>query len=111
MSVFAQAIINSKYAENVTTTEYTSSNITTIIDKFTVTNISGSAATLTVHIVPDQQFTSNANMIIKTLSVAASATTDIAGLKGHVLAPGDYIRVLASAADSLVIRASGRRAV
>jgi hypothetical protein len=110
MAILAKPLINAKYAANSATTEYTSPASTrTIIDKFTVTNITGVAVTLTVHLVPSGGSADNTNKIIDALSVAANATTDISSLQNQILAAADFISVLASAANSLVIRASGRQ--
>jgi hypothetical protein len=46
MTVTVKVLIPAKTAENSQTTQYTATNVTTIIDKFTATNYSATAATL-----------------------------------------------------------------
>jgi hypothetical protein len=46
MTVTVKVLIPAKTAENSQTTQYTATNVTTIIDKFTATNFSATAATL-----------------------------------------------------------------
>lgn len=109
MAVTAKNLINSKYAADSATTEYTAPASTrTIIDKFTATNITGGAVTLTVYLVPSGGSAGDSNKVISALSIAAGATDDIEELKNQILATGDFISVLAGAATSIVIRASGR---
>jgi len=45
MTVTVKVLIPAKTAENSQTTQYTASNVTTIIDKFTATNYSASTFT------------------------------------------------------------------
>lgn len=109
MAIAARCLISAKYAANSQTTEYTATGLKAIIDKFTVTNITGGAVTISIHLVPSGQAAGNSNLIIQNLSVAAGATTDISGyLQNQILNAGDLISVVAGAATSLVIRASGR---
>ena len=109
MSVTAKPLINSKQAANAATTEYTTPTSTrTIIDKFTATNTTAGAITLTVYLVPSLGTAGATNTIISALSIAAGVTTDITQLQNQILAAGDFISVLASAATSITIRASGR---
>ena len=50
MTVTAKVLIPSKIAENTQSTQYTATNVTTIIDKFTATNYSTTAATISVNL-------------------------------------------------------------
>ena len=50
MTVTVKVLIPAKTAESSQTTQYTATNVITIIDKFTATNFSATAATLT-HLV------------------------------------------------------------
>lgn len=107
MTVTVENIIPAKDAETVDTAQYTSSNAKTIIDKFTATNVSAGALTLSVNIVPNAGSVSNANLIIDAKSIAANETFTFPGLVGHILTTGDFISTNASA-TGLTIRASGR---
>ena len=49
MTVTAKTLVASKIAENAQTTQYTATNVRTIIDKFTATNYSAGAITLSIN--------------------------------------------------------------
>jgi hypothetical protein len=51
MTIVVSAIIPAKTAENSQTTQYTSTGVYTVIDKFTATNYSASPATISVNLV------------------------------------------------------------
>jgi len=108
VTVTPKALIPAKTAENVQTTQYTASNVTTIIDKFTATNYSVTAATITVNLVTsgDTAALSNAVVYLKTLQPQETYT--FPEISGHVLAAGGFISTLASATLAIGIRASGR---
>lgn len=108
MSVTVKELIPAKQAENSQTTQYTASNVRAIIDKFTVTNTSASAVTLSVNLVADGGSAGNSNLVTKTRSVNAGETEQFTELVGHVLDAGSFISTIASAATSLTIRCSGR---
>lgn len=109
MSVVSKTLISSKYANSASaTTEYTvPSSTRTIIDKFVVNNITGGGVTLSVYLVPLGSSAGNSNLIYAT-TVSANTTVDLTMIKGFTLDTGDFISILAGAANSLVIRASGR---
>jgi hypothetical protein len=108
MAVNVRVLIPAKIAENSQTTQYTAVNVSTIIDKFTATNYSASAATLSVNLVTQFDAAGNQNLIIKAKTLLPSETYTFPELVGHVLAPGGYISTLASAASAINIRSSGR---
>jgi hypothetical protein len=64
MAVNISNIIPAKTAENSQTTQYTSNGVQTIIDKFTATNYSVSAATISVNLVTAAGSASNDNLIV-----------------------------------------------
>lgn len=108
MTVTAKTIIPAKNAENAQTTQYTATNVRTIIDKFTATNYSAGAITLSINLVTLADTAGNQNLIVKTKSLAANETYTFPEIVGHVLNAGDFISTIASAATSINIRASGR---
>jgi hypothetical protein len=109
MPATATVLIAAKQAENAQTTQYTSpaGGKGTLIDKFTATNTSAGAVTLSVNLVSDGTPSDN-DLIVKTKSLAAGATDTFPELVGQFLAPGSTISTIASAATSLTIRANGR---
>lgn len=108
MAVYVRVLITAKTAENTQTTQYTSTGVTTIIDKFTATNYGASAATLSVNLVSSLDNPGNQNLIVKTLTLQPGQTWLFPELVGHVLVAGGSISTLASAASTINIRASGR---
>lgn len=108
MTVTATAIIPAKIAENAQTTQYQSTNVRTIIDKFTATNYSASAASLSVNLVTFADTAGNQNLIVKTKTLQPGEAYTFPEVTGHVLDIGGFISTLASASSSINIRASGR---
>jgi hypothetical protein len=108
MTVTVQVLIPAKIAEAAQTTQYTSTGITTIIDKFTATNYSATAATLSVNLVTSGDTASNANLITKAKTLQPSEVYTFPELVGQVLSSGGFISTLAGTATSINIRASGR---
>ena len=108
MAVTATVLIPSKIAENAQTTQYTANAVTAIIDKFTATNYSALAATLSVNLVATGESASNTNLIVKTKTLQPGETYLFPELVGQVLKSGGFISTIASAATSINIRASGR---
>lgn len=108
MSVVAKCLVDSKYAENSETTQYTAaSGVRTIIDKFTAYNGTASAATLTVSIVVSGG-TVSASKVIVARGIAAGEVYTFPEVVGQVLNAGGFISTIAGTASALVIRASGR---
>ena len=108
MAVNVIVLIPAKIAENTQTTQYTATNVSTIIDKFTATNYSAAAATLSVNLVTQFDSSGNQNLIIKQKTLLPSETYTFPELVGHVLAPGGFISTLAGTASAINIRSSGR---
>ena len=107
MTVTVKALIESKRAENVQTTQYTATARKAIIDKFTVTNTTGSDVTFAVNLVPSGDAAGDGNMMLEK-TIAANSAYTCPEVVGHSLDAGDFISTLAGAATSLTIRASGR---
>ena len=108
MTVTVKVLIPAKIAESSQTTQYTATNVTTIIDKFTATNYSAGAVTLSVNLVTSAGSAGDLNLVVKTKSLAAGETYTFPEIVGHSLAPSGFISTIASAATSISIRASGR---
>ena len=108
MAVDLLPLVNSKFAEAVQTTQYTATDCITIIDKFTATNVDTVDGTITIHIVPSGGSVLASNMIIKAREIAPGETYTMPELTGQTLNNGDLISIIASAANAIVIRISGR---
>jgi len=102
------SVLFSKTAENAQTTQYTSANVRTIIDKFTATNYTATAATISVNLVANADTADNDNLIVKTKTLQPSETYTFPELVGHALDVGGFISTIAGTATAINIRASGR---
>jgi len=108
MTVTVKVLIPAKIAENATTSQYTATGVTAIIDKFTGTNYSASAATLSVYLITSGGAAGNDNLIVKTKTLQAGETYTFPEIVGAALASGGSISTVASAAAAINIRSSGR---
>lgn len=108
MTVYVKNLVPAKIAENSQTTQYTAAGVTTIIDKFTATNYSASAATISVNLVTTGGSAGNLNLITKTKTLQPSEVYTFPELVGQVLNSGDFISTLAGTASAINIRVSGR---
>jgi hypothetical protein len=109
MTVTAKPLFEALQAANAETTQYAvPSGTRTIIDKFTGTNTSGAAATLTVKLIASGGAAGAANTIVSAKTLQPGETYTFPEIVGHVLAAGDFISTLASAAGAITIRSSGR---
>ena len=108
MTVTVRVLIPAKIAEATQTTQYTATGVTTIIDKFTATNYSASAATISVNLVTAAGSAGNDNLIVKTKTLAPAETYTFPEIVGQVLASGGFISTIAGTASAINIRASGR---
>ena len=108
MAVSTRVLIPAKTAEDVQTTQYTATNVTTIIDKFTATNYSAVPATISVNLVTAAGSAGNDNLIVKTKTLQPAETYTFPELVGFALAPGGFISTIAGTASAINIRASGR---
>jgi hypothetical protein len=109
MAVTVTVLIPAKTAENAQTTQYTSTGVTTIIDKFTATNYSAAAATLSINLVTAAGSAGNDNLIVKTKTLQAGETYTFPEIVGQILAPSGFISTIAGTASAINMRASGRQ--
>jgi hypothetical protein len=108
MTVTAKGLLEAKYAENSETTQYTSTGVRTIIDKFTGCNVSGSAASLNVKIIASGG-TASADETIVIKTIQPNETYTFPEIVGQVLEAGDFLSTTAGTASAIVIRLSGRQ--
>ena len=109
MAVTVTVLIPAKTAESTQTTQYTSNGVTTLIDKFTATNYSASAATISINLVTAAGSAGNDNLIVKTKTLQANETYTFPEIVGQVLSPSGFISTIAGTASAINIRASGRQ--
>ena len=108
MTVTVKVLVPAKIVEGTQTTQYTANGLTTIIDKFTATNYSASAATISVNLVTTSGTAGNLNLITKTKTLQPAEVYTFPELVGQVLNPGDFISTIAGTATAINMRVSGR---
>jgi hypothetical protein len=108
MTVTVKVLIPAKTAEATQSTQYTASNVTTIIDKFTATNYSATAATISVNLITAAGSAGNDNLIVKNKSLQPAETYTFPEIVGAALAPGGIISTIAGTASAINIRSNGR---
>ena len=108
MTVQVKVLVPAKTVENTQTTQYTATNVTTIIDKFTATNYSATAATISVNLVTTSYSAGDNNLITKTKTLQPAEVYTFPELVGQVLNAGDFISTIAGTASSINMRVSGR---
>ena len=108
MAVNVRVLIPAKLAETAQTTQYTATNVTTLIDKFTATNVTSTAATIAVNLVSRLDNAGNQNLIVPAKTLLPSETYAFPELVGAALAAGGSISTIAGTSNAINIRASGR---
>jgi hypothetical protein len=108
MTVTVKNLVPGKTVEATQTTQYTANNVTTIIDKFTATNYSATAAVISVNLVTTAGTAGDINLITKTKTLQPSEVYTFPELVGQVLNRGDFISTLAGTASAINMRVSGR---
>jgi hypothetical protein len=109
MTVQAKALFEPLQIAAAETTQYTTPAATrTIIDKFTGTNTTAAAQTITVKLIASGGAAGAGNTIVSVKSIAPGECYTFPELVGHVLNPGDFISTLCSAGASITCRSSGR---
>jgi len=108
VTVTVTVLVPAQTANNTQSTVYTATGVTAIIDKFTATNYSAAAATISVNLVTGSDTAGNDNLIVKTKTLQAGETYTFPELVGHVLRPSGFISTLAGTASAINIRVSGR---
>lgn len=108
MTVTVRVLVPAKTVEATQTTQYTSTGVTSIIDKFTATNYSAAAATISVNLVTVSGSAGNLNLITKTKTLQPAEVYTFPELVGQVLGVGDFISTIAGTASAINMRVSGR---
>lgn len=108
MTVSVKVLVPAQTLANTQSTMYTATGVTAIIDKFTATNYSAAAATVSVNLVNPSGSAGNDNLIVKTKTLQAGETYTFPELVGHAVSPSGFISVIAGTASAINIRVSGR---
>ena len=108
MTVTAKNLVEGRSVPDVDTTVYTApANTTTIVDKVTAGNYDVTPRVVTIGIVAAGNTVSDIYYIAKR-TLAAKETYIWPEVVGQILNPGDYITAIASQADTINLRISGR---
>ena len=108
MAITVLNIVPAKTIPNTQAAQYTSED-KTVVDKFTATNTSASAVTLSVNIVAASGSVGDENLIIDVRSIAPNETYMCPEMIGQVLEAGWFISTLASVTSVITICVSGRK--
>lgn len=107
MAYTEKRLVSGSLLSDTATTYYTASapKLKVIIKEMTVCNVTGTDASLTLHIVPAAGTASDANCEFKAVTIAANETK-IFG-RTSVMETGDMIQALSGTADALALSISG----
>ena len=108
MAVTLKVLVPPLQMQAAQTTQYTATNVRTIIDKATVTNTDTVNRSFSVNLVQSGGSASNANLVIDDKTVVPGETYLCPELVGQVLEAGSFISTIASAGSALTLRVSGR---
>jgi len=108
MTTPVTVLIPAKIAVASNTTQYTSTLVYTVIDKFTASNYDTVARTIAVNLVTSGDTAGNQNLIVPARTLQAGEVYTFPELVGASLGPSDFISTIASNATGINIRASGR---
>ena len=109
MTVQVKNIIPRKHAEAIEATQYTAPDVkAVIIDKFTITNTTASPASISISLPAVGELPGDENTVLHQRIVSPGETYHCPELVGQVLGAGGFISTVASAANALVLSASGR---
>lgn len=109
MAVTAKCIYEAAQLPAAATTIATAAaNTRLIIDKLSVINTSAATVTVTVNVVQSGGSVATTNALINAYSLVQNGTYGCPEIVGHVLNPGDFVSVTASAATAVNARLSAR---
>lgn len=109
MTVTAATLLEATQVANTQVTQYTApASMRVIVDKFTATNNTGGAVTLTVNVVPSGGTAVTANIILNTRTIAAGECYTCPEIVGQILTAGAFISTISNTNNAITIRASGR---
>lgn len=103
-----KVLVETKYAENALTLQYTATNCKADIYTFKATNVHASAnVVFSVHLVPSGQAASATNRTLDERQIAPGETYLCPEIAGELLANGDMIYTNCDTANAISMRVSG----
>ena len=106
--ITVNTLVESKYAEDSQTKQYTSTDVKTMVDKFTATNATASDVTFVVNLAAGTTAEAAANVVLNK-TILAGTSYPCPEIVGHELDDTGFISTLAGTASAIVIRISGRK--
>ena len=105
MTVTSKELIPSKFVESSQTVQYSATEVTTVIDKFTAVNSGVSTANVSINIVPTGESVGSSNIVTLTRTLIVGEIYTFPEIVGHILESGSAISAIASLASTISIRA------
>lgn len=101
-------VLVSQYVATAETAQYTAAALNWVkVANATLTNPTGSAATIAVSLVKTGDTAGVANRVLPTYTLAAGDSLTLSELVGHFLGPGDKISAIAGTVSAIVLVVSG----
>lgn len=108
MAVTPKRLVSPQHLTTLIVTYYTATNVRATLDKVTLSNTTGGAITVDLHLVPSGGTADATNKLLSGKSIAGNATDTCPEIVGHILESGETIQAKASAGSSVNLRVSGR---
>lgn len=111
MNVYPTAFIQDTYASSVldATAQIYQSFSYTMIDKFTAINTSSTPVTISIYLADEElSELSPIDLVVRDKVLQPAQTYTFPEIVGHIINPNDCVWAVASAANAISIRASGR---
>lgn len=111
MSETIRTLVLPKLIEATQTTQYTVPDlpvVRAVIDNATISNVTGSAATIAINLVASGGTASSANLIVPAKSIAANTIIHLTELAGKPMESGSSLSTIAGTASALVLSVGGR---
>ncbi len=106
-SALPQVLVAQQLASSETTQYTGPANSAVKVSSARLTNVTGSAVTVSLSLVKTGGTAGNANRVLSAYSLIAGDGIDLPELTGAFLGPGDFISTVASAATSVTFVLSG----
>lgn len=108
MAVNIKNIIPRKTAALGSETQYTANNCTTVVDKFTVSNVTANTEGIAIYLVASGGSPGVANLVLPVKYLQAYEVYTCPEIVGQVLLTGGFISTTTTAGATFTLSASGR---
>jgi len=107
MAITIENIISRRTLETAATIQYTATGVTTVIDKMTVTNVSGSNTFINIYLPNPGSNPDASNLVLSNRTLGANETYSCPELVGQVILSGGTIVTQVGSVNALTMSASG----